>query len=211
MEVEIKFEREGRSGIIPVGTYLFEAARRMGVKLEGGAIGEEDNDFAVRIIKGKELLSDFTKFETEHLSDADRKNGERLARQTKFEKSGEVVIMTKEKVEEKKATEEAKQEEYRKDFEDLPLEKKIASLVELEAIALRDTFSFVLNSPYKIGEKIIDVLSEFGLKFEQEAKEAAKPEEHKKQEAETKAKTEAQESAEKAKQTRKPRPKKTAE
>ena len=217
MEADIKFEREGRNGIIPVGTYLFDAARRLGVNLEGGIIGE-NLDFAVKIVKGKEFLSDFTKLETEHLSDASRKNGERLARQAKIEKSGEVVIMTKEKVTETKEETQEKQAQYRKEFEELPLEKKIASLVELEGIALSETFSFILNSPYKIGEKIVDVLAEFGLKFEKEDKDAATPDEHKtevkaeaKAEAETKATTEAEAKAttEKPKQTRKPRPKKS--
>lgn len=216
MVVELKFERENRSGIIPVGTYLFDAARRFGVRLDAELIGETE-DSVVQILSGKELLSDLTKFEKEHLSEANRKKGERLARQAKFEKSGEVVIMTKEKVKEEKVSEEAKQEEYRKEFEELPLERKIASLVELEAIALRDTLSFVMNSPYKIGEKIIDVLAEFGLKIEKEAKNGATPKEHKetaKAEAETEAKTEAEtkaEAEEKPKQTRKPREKKSSE
>ena len=230
MEVDIKFEREGREGIIPVGTYLFDAARRFGIDLECEVIGKTDDmfDCAVQILKGKELLSGFTKLEMEQLSDVSRKNGERLARQAKIEKSGEVVIMTKEKVKEEKEEAKEKQEQYRKEFEELPLEKKIASLVELEGIALSETFSFILNSPYKIGEKIIDVLAEFGLKFEKEAKEATTPGEHKaeekaeekvkaeaKTEAETKAETEAKTKAkatpEKSKNARKPRQNKTSD
>lgn len=216
MEVEIKFEREGRNGIIPVGTYLFEAARRLGVKLPIEVFGETE-DAVVQILSGKDLLSGYTKFETEHLPEASRKKGERLARQAKFEKSGEVVIMTKEQVKEEKPAEEARQEAYRKEFEEMPLEKKIESLVELEAMALRDTFSFILNSPYKIGEKIVDVLAEFGFKIEAEEKSAKKPDEHKekaKEEAKTNAKTEAKEKAEtaqKPKATRKPRAKKTTD
>ncbi len=216
MVVEIKFERENRSGIIPVGTYLFDAARRLGIRLDAELFGESE-DAIVQILQGKDLLSDLTKFETEHLSEANRKKGERLARQAKFEKSGEVVIMTKEKVKEEKPSEEAKKEEYRKEFEELPLEKKIASLVELEAIALRDTLSYVMNSPYKIGEKIIDVLAEFGLKIEKEEKNGATPKEHKetaKAEAEAEAKTEAEtkaEAEEKPNKTRKPREKKESE
>jgi len=216
MVVEIKFERENRSGIIPVGTYLFDAARRLGIRLDAELFGESE-DAVVQILQGKDLLSDLTKFETEHLSEANRKKGERLARQAKFEKSGEVVIMTKEKVKEEKPSEEAKKEEYRKEFEELPLEKKIASLVELEAIALRDTLSYVMNSPYKIGEKIIDVLAEFGLKIEKEEKNGATPKEHKetaKAKAEAEAKTEAEtkaEAEEKPNKTRKPREKKASE
>ena len=204
MEADIKFEREERTGVIPVGTYLFDAARRFGIELECEVFGERE-DCLVHILKGKELLSDFTKLETEHLSEIGRQNGERLARQAKIEKAGEIVIMTKEKVQEEKDAAKEKQEQYRKEFEDLPLEKKIASLMELEGIALSETFSFVLNSPYKIAEKVMDVMAEFGLKFEKEAKEATTPNEHK---TETKAEAE---TAEKPKQARKPRRKKTQE
>ena len=51
--------------------------------------------------------------------------------------------------------------------------------MELEAVALSETLSFVMNSPYAIGAKVVDFLSDFGFKFEKEAKEAKKPEEHK--------------------------------
>lgn len=200
MDVDIKFERESREGIVAAGTYIFDAARRLGVKLNCEEFAGEKADCAVQILKGKELLSEYTKFELENLSDDRRKKGERLARQAKIEKSGEVVIMTKEKVTEEQESAEAKQEQYKKEFEELPLEKKIASLVELEAIALGETFSFVMNSPYKIGEKIIDVLAEFGLKFEKEAKETTKPEEH--QVKDEKNETETAEKTEKTKKTR---------
>lgn len=215
MEADIKFEREQRIGIIPVGTYLFDAAKRFGVKLETELFGEWE-DAVVNVSRGQEFLSDYTSLEKEHLTEASRKKGERLARQAKIEKSGEVVIMTKEKIQEEPEEEQKRQEEYRKKFQELPLEKKIAELVELERIALSDTFSFVLNSPYKIGEKIIDVLAEFGLRFEEEEKKAKTPEEHKaeaKTKAEENAKNEAKsqaETAEKPKRTRKPRAKKTA-
>ena len=51
--------------------------------------------------------------------------------------------------------------------------------MELEAVALGETLSYVLNSPYKIGEVVVDFLSGFGFKFDKEAKDAQKPEEHK--------------------------------
>jgi len=85
--------------------------------------------------------------------------------------------MTKEHVDETK-TEEDKGEEYRKHFAELPLEKKIAELMKLEAIALGDTFSFIVNSPYKIFEKIGDVMADVGVKMENKAREAQRPEEH---------------------------------
>ena len=85
--------------------------------------------------------------------------------------------MTKEKP---AAAEEEKDqaEEYRKRFEDLPLEKKMAELVRLEGVALSETLNFVINSPYKVADKLMDFLAEFGFKLESQKKESAKPEEH---------------------------------
>lgn len=176
-EAEIKFEREDLEGIIPVGTYLADAARRMGIELWSEPFGEAEFS-VVKIIRGGELLSAPTKTETEHLSAERRGGGDRLAEQAKIERSGEITIMTTKKPEEVKPDYEAKKEEYRKEFEELPLERKIASLVELEAIALSDTLSFVINSPYKIVGKLMDVLAEFGFRIEEEAKKRARPAEH---------------------------------
>lgn len=181
-EVDIKFERENISGLAAAGSYLYDAAKRFGVDVECERTGESDA-CAMQILQGRELLSEITKAEIEQLSETRRKNGERLACQAKIEKSGEVTVMTKEKVKEEKEPTEAKREEYRKEFEELPLEKKIASLVELEAIALGETLSYVINSPYKAVEKVMDVLAEFGLKFEKEAKQATRPPEHKTEES----------------------------
>jgi hypothetical protein len=132
----------------------------------------------MRIKEGGDLLSEITKAETEHLTAKRRKNGERLACQAKFERTGEVVIMTTEKKEEEKPADEEKYEAYRKEFEELPLEKKIADLLHFEAIAFSETISFVLNSPSMIVGKIMDVMAEFGLKMEDDAKKATRPDEH---------------------------------
>jgi ferredoxin len=179
-ETELKFEREDRSGVAVAGSYLIDATRRIGIEVEAecGRLGLCDS-CAMTIKQGKDLLSAPTKAETEQLSDDRRKNGERLSCQAKIEKSGEVVIMTKEKKKEEKPSDEEKTEAFRKEFEELPLEKKIAALMKLEAIALSETFSFILNSPYKIADKVMDVMAEFGLKLDEEAKNAKTPEEHK--------------------------------
>jgi len=176
-QAEIKFEREDLEGLVAVGTYLAEAARRMGVELATEEFGETEFS-VVKIGKGSELLSAPTRTESENLSAERRAGGERFAEQTKIERTGEITIMTTKKKEEEKPEYEAKREAYRKEFEELPLEKKVASLVELESIALSETFSFVMNSPYKIVGKIMDVLAEFGLKMEEDAKKQTRPEEH---------------------------------
>ncbi len=188
-EAELKFEREGRSGVAVVGSYLIDAARRIGIEVEDecGRLGLCDT-CAMTVTEGGDLLSAPTKAELELLSDERRKNGERLSCQAKIENAGEIVIMTKEKKKEEKPSPEEKSESYRKEFEELPLEKKIAELVRLEAIALGETFSFILNSPSKVFSKVMDVMAEFGLKLDEEAKNAKTPEEHKPK-AEAKAET----------------------
>lgn len=191
-EVEIKFEREDRDGIVPVGTYISDAARRFGINLETNWESEqfnEENFFVVKITAGGDLLSAPTKIELDYLSPERRGSDERIANQAKIEKAGEIKIMTTKKKEAEKPEDEVKKEQYRKEFEDLPLEKKIASLLELEAIALSETFSFIINSPYHIVGKVMDVLAEFGLKMEDEAKKQTRPGEHQAETEKTEKKT----------------------
>lgn len=178
-EVELKFENENRSGVVAVGSYLIDAAHRLGVEVECERRGESDL-CAMKVTKGRELLSAPTLAETEQLSEQRRKDGERLSCQAKLEKAGEIVIMITQKNEENKPeTEEEKTKEFRKEFEELPLEKKIANLLELEFMTLSETFNFVLNSPFKIVDKAMEVMAEFGLKLEEKDKEAKRPKEHK--------------------------------
>ncbi|NNF00397.1 MAG: hypothetical protein HKN25_15355 [Pyrinomonadaceae bacterium] len=181
-ETTIDFESEGLSGVVPVGCYLVDAAKRIGVKLDGDCLTDEEGKHhcIMKVSKGRTLLSKPTKLEMELLSAAGRKSGERLACQTKIEKAGEMEVMSvKKKAEESEKKVEEKEAEYREEFKELPLEKKIASLVELEAIALGETFSFVLNSPYKAVGKVMDVMAEFGFKLEKEDREAKRPKDHK--------------------------------
>ncbi|HVE56807.1 MAG TPA: 2Fe-2S iron-sulfur cluster-binding protein [Pyrinomonadaceae bacterium] len=188
MEAELKFEKEHTSGIAVVGSYLIDAAKRLGIEIHDdcGRLGLCDT-CAVTVKSGAEFLSEPTKAELEQLSDDRRKQGERLSCQAKIAKEGEIVIMTHEK-KDPRPDEQRKHEEYRKEFEELPLEKKISRLMELEAVALSETLSYVMNAPYTIGGKVVDFLSDFGFKFEKEAKEAKKPDEHKEESKEPDAK-----------------------
>ena len=208
-KVEIKFEREERDGIVAVGTYLSDAARRLGIELEAEEFGETEF-FVVKIIKGSELLSAPTATEIEQLSAERRGAGERFACQAKIEQSGEITVMTNKKKEEEKPKAEQMHEDYRKGFEELPLEKKIASLLELETIALGETISFVMNSPYKIVGKVMDVLAELGLKMEDEAKKQTRPNEHQTAENGNKTKDKHDNKSEKKTQTKKSNPPQTA-
>lgn len=199
-ETELKFERENLEGIAVQGSYLIDAARRLGVEVEAecGRLGLCDT-CSMTVTQGADLLSEPTKAEIEQLSDERRKKGERLSCQAKIEKPGEIVIRTIERKKEKEPTPEEKSEQYRREFAELPLEKKIAELVRLEAMALGETFSFVMNSPFKIVDKVMDVMAEFGLKLDKEAKNATRPEEHRTEEqSETETETKAATNGKKA-------------
>lgn len=217
MEVEVKFQPSGREGIVAQGTYLIDAAYRFGIRIDDECRKEGlHHNCAVKIIKGGELLSEPTKVEMEHLSPERRKKGERLSCQAKLEKSGEIVVMTTEKPKPEVPPFEA----FKKEFAELPLDEKVRKLVDLEAITLSDTFSFVLNLPYYIGEKLRDGIAEFGFMKEEAEKKAKRPAEHKAEEK-TQEKAEekvAEKTAPKVAKTTKPRaakpkseaPKKTA-
>src|SRR5215468_12730592 len=119
-DVEIKFEREGLEGIVPVGTYIGDAMRRFGIRdAEPCDARSSSHECVVEIKRGADLLSPLTALETEHFGMKNGKSGRRLACQAKIERPGEIVVMTKkkekEKKEEPKATE-TSSDEYRKEF-----------------------------------------------------------------------------------------------
>lgn len=177
-EVELRLEREEREGIVAVGSYLIDALKRLGFRFEAECDPAADEHFCtVEITHGDERLSPLTRVEKEHFKHFPRLKNERLACQVKIDHAGEVAVMTKEKKEEE-AKSEDRGEEYRKKFAELPLEKQIADLVRLEVIALGETFSFIVNSPFKVFEKAMDIMAEFGLKLDDQAKAAKRPEEH---------------------------------
>ena len=183
-EVIISFKSEDRDGVVAVGTYLIDAARRLGITVEGDCSeSEEGHECAMKISTGKTLLSAPTEVEMEQLSSQVRKTGERLSCQAKIEKPGEITVMSVKKKETKKTKEEQKNDDYQKEFEDLPLGEKISNLVELEAITLGETLSYVLDSPYKAVGKVMDVMSDFGLKMDRDEDGAKRPDEHKSDEA----------------------------
>lgn len=177
-DVEIRFSRENLEGLVPVGTYLSDAMRRLGVPSDEPCdLATNTHHCVVTVTEGGDLLSPLTSLETKFFEEESAQQGKRLACQAKLERPGEIELMTEEKKVEEK-TPEVESDEYRKQFTELPLEKKIADLVRLEAITLGETVSFIVNSPYKIFEKIGDVMAEFGMKLESQAKQARRPAEH---------------------------------
>jgi len=181
-------ERDRIEGPAAVGSVVSSVLRRFGARVEyqcDHAAG--DHDCAVIIRSGGELLSPLTTAEREHFAGSGRNVNERLACEAIIIEAGEIRIMTKEKKE--PVGKEKPKEKIIEEFEAMPLEEKLANLFRMEAVALGETLEFVINSPFKVFEKIGDVMAEFGMKIEAEAKKAAgsKPAEPAKTSAEPKA------------------------
>ena len=79
--------------------------------------------------------------------------------------------MTEQKKQEPKSSG-TKKSRVQQEFEALPLDKKIASLVQMEAITIGEAFSYVMESSAKAFEKAGSMIENFGAKFEAEARKA---------------------------------------
>ena len=183
--IEIKFEVENqpeRSGVVPEGTYLWDAAKRLGVHLKAECDGRGACDTcAVTILKGGQTLSTPTSAEMQHLTDERRANGERLACQTRIERNGELTVMVKkqEVEEEEESKQSSEPRDFRKEFQELPFEKKFATLVQLEAVALGETLNYVSNLPSFVVGKVMDVIGAFGKQMDEQKRAEKRPDEHK--------------------------------
>ncbi|MBX3243684.1 MAG: (2Fe-2S)-binding protein [Acidobacteria bacterium] len=191
-EVFLSFEGTERDGKVALGTYISDAGKRFGLR-DDFACDPEAHICEVKILSGLDLLSEMTAFEKDYFPER-KLNGEyRLGCHTKLEKSGEVIVMSasgKEVAAEGEAARPKKEEnhsnadidadaEYQKHFAELPLEKKVAELVRLEAITFSETIGFIINSPFSAAGKFMDVLAEFGFKKEADQRASMRPEEHK--------------------------------
>jgi ferredoxin, 2Fe-2S len=178
MSVDIKFEPEGQSGLIAEGTYLWDAAKRLGVRLPTECQGRGECDTcAVLVEQGATLLSSLTEAERERLSPERLAAGERLACQVKVERGGEVVLRPV-PVTERAETAEETAKDLRKEFSELPLKRKISTLVELEAVTLFQTLNALIEVPFTIGGKVMDLMAGRGRSLSESQRAARRPEEH---------------------------------
>ena len=178
MSVDIKFEPDGRSGIIAEGTYLWDAAKRLGVRLPAECEGRGECDTCAVIVEaGATLLSSLTEAERERLSPERLAAGERLACQVKVEHAGELTLRPVPTTERAETTEEAVKD-FRKEFKEMPLDRKMATLAELEAVTMFQTLSTVMNLPFTIGEKVMDFMAGRGRAKTRQEREARRPAEH---------------------------------
>jgi ferredoxin len=153
MSVEIRFEPNGPSGLVAEGTSILDAARRLGFQIPD--CGECDGACAVTIITGATLLSALTDGERQQLSAERLAGGERLACQCKVERSGELVLKLVAQTERPRTSQE-KTRDLKKEFSELSLERKLATLVQLETIAATQAFDTIADASVSLGKKIFD-------------------------------------------------------
>ena len=160
MSVSITFEPSGLSGVVAEGTYLIDAARRMGVPLGAGCTTGKGECPAclVSVKAGAGLLSPPSVAEQKQLSPEQLDQSLRLACQVKLENHGDVVVMASAAKPGSSGAPRDTKSEVRREFGSLPLNQKIATLLQLEAITMSETFDAAIEKPLAFGAKTMDAL-----------------------------------------------------
>jgi len=155
MSVEITFQPTGLSGLVAEGIYLSDAARRMGVAMPAKCNGPDCDSCLVSIVVGAQLLSFPTEAERKILGAEALAQQQRLACQALIESSGALIVTVSPKKEEPD-NEPADPATMRKKFAELTLDKKITTLVQLEAVTMFEAFNAMVDKPLALGEKVFD-------------------------------------------------------
>ena len=151
MSVEIRFEQDGGSGLVAVGSSLWEAAKRLGVGLRADCRGRGECDgCAVRITKGAELISPPKESEYKILGGERVASGERLACQTTLVRSGEVAVRILPVVEKSKKN-------GRTAFSSLPLKQQVGVLIETQAKAISEGINTLRGKSNALLEKFLNL------------------------------------------------------
>jgi ferredoxin len=178
MSVNVEFTPEGQHGIVAEGTYLWDAAKRLGVRLPAECEGRGECDTcAVVVREGATLLSSLTNAERERLSPERLAAGERLACQAKVERAGVLVLYPVPQPAREPTTEESKRE-LSKEFKDLPLQQQLTTLVELEIIAVSQTFRAISDASTSLLERGLDVVVGLGRARARRERVSHRPPEH---------------------------------
>ena len=156
MSVSITFEPSGISGVVAQGTYIIDAARRMGAPLGVGCSAGKGECPAcvVSITTGAELLSPPSVAEEKQLGAEQLEQALRLACQVKIENHGEVVVQVTSRPQTRAA--QSDDEELKQKFGALPLSKKIAMLLAFEGITMSEAFDSAIEKPLAFGSKTFD-------------------------------------------------------
>ena len=159
MSVSITFQPSGISGLVAEGTYLIDAAHRMGASLGAGCTaGKGECPACVVTVKaGADLLSAPSAAEEKQLGVEHLDQAYRLACQVKIENQGEVVVMVTARPQ-TSTTPVDNEADLKKKFSSLPLNKKIATLVAFEALTMSEAFDSAIEKPLAFGSKTFDAI-----------------------------------------------------
>ena len=83
---------------------------------------------------------------------------ERLACQCTAERSGELILRLVAQTERSRTAEE-KTRDLRKEFSDLPFERKISTLMQLETLAMSEALDTIADRSVAIGKKLFDAVA----------------------------------------------------
>jgi ferredoxin len=158
MNVSVTFEPSGITGLVAQGTYLIDAARRMGAPLGSGCTaGKGECPACVISVKtGADMLSAPTNLEGKILGVDGLNDSLRLACQTKIEGQGDIVLMATSHRPRGAAPKIDLSSEIEKKFGELSLNQKIAALLKFEAITMSEAFDAALQKPLAVGTRAFD-------------------------------------------------------
>ena len=158
MSVSITFEPSGINGLVAEGTYLIDAARRMGASLGAGCTAGKGECPAcvVSVKSGADLLSQPSAVEEKQLGVEHLDQSLRLACQVKIENPGDVVVMVAARPQTRATAPGETEAELTKKFGALPLSKKLATLVQFEVIAMSEAFDAAVEKPLALGSRAFD-------------------------------------------------------
>jgi ferredoxin len=172
MSVEITFEPAGLSGLIAEGTYLIDAARRMGLRLPADCHERgECRSCVVSIVAGQSLLSPPTNAEKEMLAELIARE-QRLACQTRIENSGEVVVRLIPASESKPEREDSQQPAGN---------DRVAARMGREALAMIKNFDAIVERSLSVGENMLDRFAQRVKSTRDREWEQKRPPEHRRQ------------------------------
>jgi ferredoxin len=179
MSVNVKFSDREAEGVIAEGTYVWDAAKRLGVRLPAECAGKGQCDTcAVVIEEGMSVLSSLTDAEREHLSPERLAAGERLACQTRIERGGDLRLRLA-PVTEREATSEESLRDIGREFREMPLDQKLRTLVEFEVVTAYQTLKTIADVPSLIGGKVLDLMAGRGRSLDRRDRRERRPAEHK--------------------------------
>lgn len=178
VNVEWKVDGEGRNGVVAEGTYLWDAAKRLGVRLPAECDGRGECDTCSVIVEeGATLLSGLTDAERVRLSPERLAEGERLACQTKVEYAGDLLLRPV-PVTLREETSDESTKDLRDEFRRMPLKKKLSTLVQLEATTAYEALVRAVDIPFEVFGKGLDLLAGRGRKLSQREHARQRPAEH---------------------------------